>query len=226
MTGIIFKVEGIEDALSMELYIERDKSIKIYKEDFIKVYREGKVEHYVTLDADELGRGHVQCRVELVDKELAYPGEKRPVIVSGYTGYTIPCMGEGKSISCSGYTISFERVKDIPKNDDTSIYVGVISAWVVDYKYITEEMIKQLERKPVERAEYVIPIAEGDRLVVAIPYDQDIKAYVDDGFGRPMPFKNPVMNANGEIQVRVDGIKYKIYGEFNIVDANSKIYIR
>ena len=110
MTDSILKIDGINDALSVEFYIEREKTIKFLKEDLIKVYRGGGAEYYAPVNANELGRGHLMAAVEFEDREPMYPGGKRRVLVSGFTGYTIPCMGEGNTISCGDYEVSSKRV--------------------------------------------------------------------------------------------------------------------
>lgn len=224
MTGLILKIEGVKDALSIEFYIERDKSIKIYKEDLIKVFRGNDVEYYAPVDTNRLGRGHLMARVEFADKEIMYPEGIRPVVVSGFTGYTIPCMGEGNTISCGGYTVSFEKVNDIPKNEGTKIYVGSVKKWVIGYEYITEDMIKNLAQREVKSFQDVLPVEAGDRFVIAIPKDWDLEAYKDNGFGGKVPFSTTIMGANG-MELKINDISYKIYGEFITVGGNIKIYI-
>lgn len=226
MTDLILKIDGIKDALSVEFYVEREKTIKFLKEDLIKVYKNGGVEYYAPVNANELGRGHLMAAVEFEDREIMYPNGKRRVVVSGFTGCSIPCMGTGNTISCGGYNVTFESKSDIPQNEGTHIYIGVIPDMVVAYNFITETMIKRLDKLDVEPMEYSISVKPGDRLVVAIPYDQSLKAYKDNGFGQAVSFGNSVMSANADFELRVDDIKYKIYGEFNAVEYNAKIYIR
>lgn len=224
MTDFILKVDGIKDALSVELYIEREKTIKFDRKDFIEVYRAGNVEYYLPVDANYLGRGHLMAAVEFVDKELALPGGKRRVTVNGFTGYSIPCMGDGNTISCGEYEVSFEKVEDVPKNEGTKIYIGTVEK-VVGYEYITESMIKKLIPFAVKDLDVPFIVKEGDRFVVAIPYDQDYKAYKDNGFGGKVAFNENIMGANGNVVVNVDGVKYRIYGEFSTTGGNVTIYI-
>ena len=224
MTDLILKIDGVKDALSVECYIEREKSIKIDKEDFIKVFRNNAVEYYLPVDVNYLGRGHLMAAVEFVDRELAYPGKERRVTVSGYTGYSIPCMGEGNTISCGEYEITFKKEKDIPKNEGTKIYVGATER-VVGYEYITEKMIKNLAQYDVKAMELSLLAQAGERFVVAIPFDRELKAYKDNGFGGRVPFSENPMGANGNIEVEVDGVRHKIYGEFFTTTGNLKIYI-
>ncbi len=224
MTDLILKIDGIEDSLSVEFYIEREKTIKFLKEDLIKVYKDGGVEYYAPVKANELGRGHLMAAVEFEDREPVYPGGRRRVVVSGFTGYTIPCMGEGNTISCGSYEISFRKDENIPKNEGTKIYVGTTER-VVGYEYITEGMIKNLTSYKVEPMEMSLLAQQGERFVIAIPYDWELKAYKDNGFGGRVPFCEMVMGANGNIEVEIDGVRHKIYGEFFTTTGNTKIYI-
>ncbi len=224
MTDLILKIDGIKDALSVEFYIEREKTIKFLKEDLIKVYNNRGVEYYAPVNANELGRGHLMAAVEFEDREPMYPGGRRRVVVSGFTGYTIPCMGEGNTISCGGYEISFRKDENIPVNEGTKIYVGSVKKRVIGYEYITEEMVKELASHEVEQMEQIINVEAGDRLVVAIPADWDLVASKDNGFGGKVPFSTSVMGANG-LDLKIDDIRYKIYGEFITVNGQRKLYI-
>lgn len=224
MTDFILKVDGVKDALAIELYIERDRVIRINREDFVEVFCKGKVEYYIPVDANKLGRGHLMASVEFEDKELCFPRGKRRVTVNGFTGYSIPCMGEGNTISCGDYEVSFQKQSDIPENEGTHIYVGAAGR-VVGYEYITEGMIKSLPSYEAKKQEIPVVAKEGDRFVVSIPYDKDLKAYKDNGFGGRVPFNENIMGANGDLIVKVDGVKHRIYGEFFTTEGNLKIYI-
>ena len=226
MTELIIKVEGIENVdFSIFFYVEKDKTIGFKKEELIKVYRRGGVEYYAPVDADCLGRGHLMAAVEIEEKEPAYPGRIRRVTVSGFTGYSIPCLGEGNTLECGGYEVSFKRVRDIPKSEGTKIFIGTIKNRVVGYEYITEKMISGLPAYLVEPMTKNVKVTEGDRLVVAIPVDWDLEALKDDGLGGRMPFCTSIMGANGEVEVKIEGIRYRLFGEFFVVDGNVKIYI-
>lgn len=226
MTGLVLKIESkkIAELLSIQFYIERENAITIYKDDLIRVYKADGVEYYAPVKADRLGRGHLIARAEFADKEIMYPGSFRPVVVSGFTGYTIPCMGEGNTISCGEYEISFEKVSDIPKNEGTKVYVGSVKKWVIGYEYITEDMIKSLAQREVGVFQDVLPVEAGDRFVIAIPKDWNLEAYKDNGFGGEAPFSTTIMGANG-MELKINDISYKIYGEFITVGGNIKIYI-
>lgn len=124
MTGLILKIEGVEDALSVELYIERDKSIKIEKGDLLKAFEDGRAVYYALVDVRRISRGHLMARVDFSKEMEAWPGGVRPIVVGGFTGYTIPCLGEGGSFSCGGYEVSFKKVEDV--NDYIKVVDGVL----------------------------------------------------------------------------------------------------
>jgi hypothetical protein len=116
MTGIILQVKGLENEdFMLQFYIERDRALTFAKKDLIKAYVDDSLKCYALIDADAVGRGHLMCRAEIVDKEPCWKNNQRPVVISGYTGYDIgACGGAGRTLSCGSYAVSFERVEDIP----------------------------------------------------------------------------------------------------------------
>lgn len=214
MTGLILKIEGASNALSLEFFIEREKTIKFLKEDLIKVYKDEGVEYYAFIDSNILGRGHLMASVEFVDREAEFD---RRVTVSGFTGYTIPCMGKGNTISCGEYKVSFKKVNDIPKND-AMIYYGV-----------TTDDFDRLDLRALNATkvldEAVLSFNPGERVVVLIPYDWDQIAWKDNGFGSMVPFSTTIQGYDGEIIQYDDGMKYKTYGELMAIQGRIKIYI-
>lgn len=226
MTELIIRVDGLEKVdFSIFFYVDRERTVSFRKEELIKVYRNGAYEFYAPVDANFLGRGHLMAAVEIEESEPAYPGRKRGVTVSGFTGYSIPCLGEGNTIECGGYKVSFRRVRDIPKNENTRIFIGTIRDRIVGYEYITEKMISGLQAYVVAPMTKRVKVTEGDRLVVAIPVDWELAALKEDGLGGRMPFSTSVMGANGEVEVKIEGIRYRVFGEFFLVDGNINIYI-
>lgn len=214
MTGIILKIEGASNALSVEFFIEREKTIKFLKEDLIKVYKDEGVEYYAFIDSNILGRGHLMASVEFVDREAEFD---RRVTVSGFTGYTIPCMGKGNTISCGEYKVSFKKVNDIPKND-AMIYYGVTTD---DFDRLGLRALNAT--KVLDEA--ALSFNPGERVVVLIPYDWDQIAWKDNGFGGRVPFSTTIQGYDGEIIQYDDGMKYKTYGELMAIQGRIKIYI-
>jgi hypothetical protein len=214
MTDLILRIGGIEDALSVEFYTRREKVIKFLKEDLIKVYRNNDIEYYAPVNANELGRGHLMAAVEFEDREPMYPAGGRRVTVSGFTGYTIPCLGEGNTIACGDYEVSFERMSNIPKSDAV-IYYGIGDLENPDIRELNG--IKEIN-------EIDFSFNAGDSIVVAIPKDRGMVAKKDNGFGGRIEFSEKIKGANGK-EITLNGMAYKIYGEFMVVKGNLKVYI-
>lgn len=216
-----------EDDFALEFYVEREKTQRFEKSELVRVTTEEGVRWYAMVDA--AFRGNLMCRAEIVDKE-AHCGE-RAVVATGYTGYAIgDCLcGKGGGINCQGYTFTFKCVANIPKDINSKIYYGVIKQWIADYKYITEEMVHGLTQVEVGAMDVAIDAAQGDRLVVLIPYEESLTAKKVSGIGgvsAALPFETKTMGENGELTMYVDSIKYRVYGEFVIVRGIYNINIR
>lgn len=222
MTGLILQIIGLDDVdYVIHFYIERDRIVSFKKSELVKVYPEDGVKYYAMIDG--LERGHLMCRVEIVDHEAFWSDGKRPVVISGYTGYDIGlCGGEGKELGCNGYSVRFEQVEDIPM-DFAPIYIGVMRD--VDYPNITAEMVKALEVCSAVTECKELETTEGDRVVVAVPYDKRmLVAYKDNGIGGMMQFSTSVMGANG-LMLMIDDVPYRVFGEFMSVSGTLKLYI-
>ena len=219
MTGIILQILGLDNEdYVIHFYIERDKVVSFKKSELVKVFPEEGVQYYALIDADKLGRGHLMCRVEITDNEAYWNGRVRPVVISGYTGYDVGvCEGEGRTIECNGYRVSFVRKVDVPKNM-RGVFAGVTK---VSFADLTEDVILKLPTKGEQS--FTIDAQPGERVVVAVPYDSE-EATKDDGFGGKMPFETEIDGANAK-QMYVDGVQYRVYGEFSIVGGRYKIYI-
>lgn len=216
MTGLIFKIESsrMEQLLSLDFYIERDSSITIYKDDLVKVFLGDKVEHYAVVDANKLGRGNIICRAQFADYEVMYADGVRPVVACGFTGYTIPCMGEGKTISCGEYEVAFTKVSDIPQGE-AMIYYGISDLDNPDLRdFVGVKEISEIE----------FTFNAGDSIVVAIPKDRGMVAKKNDGFGGRIDFSEEIKGANGK-DTTLLGLPYKVYGEFMAVEGRLKVYI-
>ena len=231
MTGLIIEIKTNRKAEAVEFYVERDRAIRFTKNELIRVYTGGVERFFALLDAGKIGRGNLICRVEFTDKEAEWD---RPVVVRGFTGLVIPCatqqgmclIGKGQELVCGDYKVKFEAMEDIPKNDGTNIFYGVIDAPIGGFEEITDQMLQGLTAKKVEPMMEIVEVKRGDKLVVAIPHDYDLKVYKDDGAGVPVKFSNSVMCANGEYSTVVDEVPYRLYGELFLVDGNVKMYIQ
>ena len=227
MTGLILEIFGLEkNDYVLHFYVERDRAVSFTKDELTRVYLEDGVHYYALIDTGLTGRGHIMCRAEIVDHEASWENKARPVVLTGYTGYDAGvCHGEGRTVACDGYRMSFARVTDIPRNIGTRVFCGVIDKWVTGYEYIDTTMIEGLKDYPVEKGVIEVDVKEGQRLVVAVPHDAWLIACKDNGLGGQMLFSNSIMGANGEIDLMINDIKYNIYGEFVTTDGKLKIYI-
>lgn len=226
MTDYILKITGIDDLdCSLEFYIEREKSVLLAKEELIRVYSMDKIEYYALIDSKKMGRGHLMCRIHVKRKEEGFDEILRTVVVAGYTGYSLPCMGRGNTISCCGLSVTFENVCELPTGDGVIQY-GTI-ADIKNYSEITEEMLEgQLKEIPVNDKELALNVSKGSRIVVLLPL---IWTYLTarkwNGLNTFIPFSNSIMGANGETVVKYKERDYKVYGEFMPVNGVIKISV-
>lgn len=192
------------------------------KSELVKVYPKDGVKYYALIDG--LERGHLMCRVEIVDHEAFWSDGKRPVVISGYTGYDIGlCGGEGKELRCGDYKVSFDAVQNIPA-DYAPFYIGAVTG-INGYAEITAEMVKGLEICNSMTQCKELLVEEGDRVVVAVPYDKRmLVAYKDNGIGGMMQWSTSIMGANG-LMLMIDDVPYRVFGEFMSVGGTLKLYI-
>ena len=192
------------------------------KSELVKVYPEEGVKYFALIDG--LERGHLMCRVEITDHEAYWAEGKRPVVISGYTGYDIGlCGGEGKELHCGDYKVSFDAVQNIPA-DYAPFYIGAVTG-INGYAEITAEMVKGLEMCNSLTQYKELEAEEGDRVVVAVPYDKRmLVAYKDNGIGGMMQWSTSIMGANG-LMLMIDDVPYMVFGEFMSVGGTLKLYI-
>ena len=217
MTGLILQIIGLDDVdYVIHFYIERDKVISFEKSELVKVYPKDGVKYYAMIDG--LERGHLMARVEIVDHEAYWNERKRPVVISGYTGYDIGlCGGEGNTLGCSGYEVTFKAVQDIEKNE-RGVFAGVVN---VGFDRLTEDDVMALPT--TAEKEFTIDAKKGEHVIVAVPFDGE-EAKKDDGLGGKIQFNSAISGVNG-MQMYVDDVLYRVYGELCIVDGKYKIYI-
>lgn len=219
MTGLILEIKGVEKAVALEFYVERDRKVRMERDEMTALRKGNNIVHYAFIDTNKTGRGNLMCRVEFVDKEQEW---ERPVVVSGFTGYSIPCMGSGKTIACGTYKVEFNKVEDIPDND-MPFFCGVIKRGIGNFGELSVEEITELERtKETGVLEY--HISPGETIVVAVPHDFGLKVYKDNGMGGKVEFSQQVAGENGK-KLEIDGVDYMLYGEFFTVGGNFNIYI-
>lgn len=124
------------------------------------------------------------------------------------------------------------------KPDDTVyMYYGRISykeagGKVIQYSEITEKMITTAvavkKAKPSKLGKTSLGLAtttaEGDYIVVAVPTSTGYTVTQDNGFGGKAPFNTEDSGANG-IDMTINGIPYKLYGQILLAQGETFIYI-
>ena len=103
---------------------------------------------------------------------------------------------------------------------------------VIQYNEITEDMIKN-GRQITKTAATTMgktslgdmdDTAEGDYGIIAVPTSKGYTVTTDNGFGGKAPFSYDVAGANG-IDITIDGIAYKLYGDIFLAQQEIFFYI-
>ena len=66
--------------------------------------------------------------------------------------------------------------------------------------------------------------AQYDYIIVAVPTSKNYTVTKDNGFGGKMEFDEETAGANG-IDITINGISYKLYGEILLAQAELFIYV-
>lgn len=109
------------------------------------------------------------------------------------------------------------------------MYYGYITDQINNMSEITETM---LTTSTVIKTEYnlldkhsvgILPI--GSKLVVCVPANKLVTVMKDNGMGTATPFNEDIMGCNG-LDIVIDDVAYKLYGEFMTVSGQMYIYIK
>lgn len=103
-----------------------------------------------------------------------------------------------------------------------------VSGPLKSYANITMDMLVKepgiISTRPGERSSISLNVNEGCYIVIAVPALYNYRVTKDNGFGGKVAFDESFIGANG-IDVKLDGISYRIYGEFSLVGGNRRISI-
>lgn len=114
------------------------------------------------------------------------------------------------------------------------MYIGRISSTEaggtnVQYNAITAQMIKtaaNVEKKKVGKlADYIADCQDNDYMIIAIPKDSIRVGKKDNGFGGHVVFDTETSGANGEVELEIDGVMYKLYGEICLSHGTFKLQV-
>ena len=113
------------------------------------------------------------------------------------------------------------------------IPIAGVGGHVIPYSSITEDMIKncsQLEHREVTtmgRTSFGLPsqITEGDYAIVLVPKESGYTVTKDNGIGGKASFDTDTAGANGDVELTVNNVIYKVYGEMLLAQGQMFIYV-
>lgn len=132
---------------------------------------------------------------------------------------------------------TFGHITVVPVGDAPVVgdmYIGRISSTEaggtdVQYSAITAEMIKtaaNVEKKKVAKlADYVVNCQDNDYMIIALPADSIRVGKKDNGFGGHVVFSTSDAGANGDVELEIDGVAYKLYGEICLSAGTFKLQV-
>ena len=130
--------------------------------------------------------------------------------------------------SSSGATKRITVTFDI-EAPPAKMYWGYLNDGSTSVTELTSAHLNTLSgAEPAAMGKTEISAPPGAVIIVAIPSTSSLKAYKDDGFGGKVSFDPDIVpgsGSNGSATKTLDGITYKLYGEFNLVDAPTYIYV-
>ena len=139
------------------------------------------------------------------------------------------------TVTYRGKTSTFQVT--VSEKPSEKMYYGRLSIQevggsVIQYNEITEDMIKTgaaitvTEPKTLNKVSMGLTTdtADGDYVVVAVPSSRNYTVTQDNGFGGKAPFDEETAGANG-IDLNINGISYKLYGQILISQGEIFVYV-
>ena len=118
--------------------------------------------------------------------------------------------------------------------DAGELYIGRISSTEagstnLQYSAITADMVKNatnVEKKKVAKiTDYIADCEDNDYMIIAIPKDSARVGKKDNGFGGHVIFSTSEAGANGDVELEIDGVMYKLYGEICLAAGRFKLQV-
>ena len=132
---------------------------------------------------------------------------------------------------------TFGHITVVPVGDAPVVgdmYIGRISSAEaggtdVQYSAITADMIKtaaNVEKKKVAKlTDYTVNCQDNDYMIIALPADSIRVGKKDNGFGGHVVFSTDDAGANGDVELEIDGVMYKLYGEICLAAGTFKLQV-
>ena len=169
----------------------------------------------------------------------AYPSSANQTVANAIGGFAIGDSLTGMTIIqiiekmlC---TASSSGGEDTPTPEIIygRIPIAGVGGHVIPYSSITEDMIKNCsqlvhgEVKTMGKTSLGLPsqTTEGDYCIVLVPKESGYTVTKDDGIGGKSEFSTEVAGANGDVELTVNNVVYKVYGEILISQGQMFIYV-
>lgn len=133
---------------------------------------------------------------------------------------------------------TFGHITVVPVGEAPTVgdmYIGRISLaetgseTVIQYDEITAEMITtaaNVEEVPCRiTTDYMANCVDNDYMIIAIPADSVRVGKKDNGFGGHVVFSTETAGANGDVELEIDGVMYKLYGEICLSAGTFKLQV-
>ena len=169
----------------------------------------------------------------------AYPSSAQQTVANAIGGFNVGDSLTGMTIIqiiekmlC---TASSSGGEDTPTPEIIygRIPIAGVGGHVIPYSSITEDMIKNCsqlvhgEVKTMGRTSLGLPsqTTEGDYCIVLVPKESGLTVTKDDGIGGKASFDTDTAGANGDVELTVNNVVYKVYGEILLSQGQMYIYV-
>ena len=169
----------------------------------------------------------------------AYPSSANQTVANAIGGFAIGDSLSGMSlvqiIEKMLCTASSSGGEDTPTPEIIygRIPIAGVGGRIIPYSSITEDMIKNCsqlvhgEVKTMGRTSFGLPndTAVGDYTIVLVPKESGYTVTKDNGIGGKVIFSTEVAGANGDVELTVNNVIYKVYGEMLLAQGQMFIYV-
>ena len=169
----------------------------------------------------------------------AYPSSAQQTVANAIGGFNVGDSLTGMTIIqiiekmlC---TASSSGGEDTPTPEIIygRIPIAEVGGHIIPYSSITEDMIKNCsqlihgEVKTMGRTSLGLTshTAEGDYCIVLVPKESGLTVTKDNGIGGKVIFNTEVAGANGDVELTVNNVVYKVYGEILLAQGQMYFYV-
>lgn len=237
-------MDELEFALHFYVYGRADE-IRVHKSQMYQA--SGK--YYALLNEKYLPAGWLMCRIEVLEPMAGWPSGLKPATLNCMTGIILGnCTDLYCPMDCglvynsnkfvNGYKALFKKVDDLPQPDDSDDEDGFVSDSTMYYGYITDSIksmgeitagmleastVKKTNSKRLDKTSVGV-VPQGGKVIVCVPGNDGLVGMKDNGMGVAVPFDESVMGCNG-LGISINGVSYKLYGEFMTVGGEINIHV-